>query len=87
MAIWLVLALFASCAVLLNTAAKNVKKMTYFDMSPNVFQCRSSKHATRVEKVAQILKLVLDATKFSTVAQNAKKATGKDTRLIAKMLN
>jgi hypothetical protein len=52
--IQLVLALFASCVVLLNTAVKDVKEMTYFDTRPNAFQRRFSRHARRVEKVAQI---------------------------------
>ncbi len=37
----LVLALLASCAVLPNTAVKNVKEMTYLDTKPNAFQRRS----------------------------------------------
>jgi hypothetical protein len=50
----LVLALFAICVVLLNTAVKNVKKMTYFDTSPNAFLRRYSKHVRGVEKAAPI---------------------------------
>ena len=80
------LALLAICVVLPNTAVKNVKEMTYFDTKPNAFQRRSSRHARRVEKVAQIKKLALDAIAHSTATRNARKTTGKGTRLTVSKL-